>query len=87
MVKGCKKVCSESKVLKNRNDGCYLQLNYDLKKKEVFTNFHCSFGHNSYTRYKEENIIFISFIDNPISMKEIDDLVKRVYRECAKDMF
>lgn len=86
MTKGIKKVCSESKSL-GRNDGCYLQLNYDLKKHKVFTDFHCSLGHNSWTRYEDENIIFIANIDSPMSMKDIEDLVTTKYKEYAASIF
>lgn len=85
-IKGIKKVCSKSLALAGRNDGCYLQLNYDMKKHKVFTDWHCSFDHNSYTRYHDENIIFIAFIDYPMMMKDIEKLVVNTHRELVKDL-
>lgn len=85
-IKGIKKVCTESLALAGGNDGCYLRLNYDMKKHEVFTNWHCSFGHNSWTRYHDENIIFIAFIDYPMMMKDIEKLVIDKYRELAENL-
>lgn len=74
-IKGIKAVCSDSHLLKNRNDGCYLQLNYDLKKNEVFADFLCSLGHNDWKEYDDSNIIFIGLIDTPMSMRRIEALV------------
>ena len=74
-IKGLKSVCSDSQLLKNRNDGCYLQLNYDLKKNEVFADFLCSLGHNDWKEYDDSNIIFIGLIDTPMSMRRIEALV------------
>lgn len=74
-IKGIKAVCSDSQLLKNRNDGCYLQLNYDLKKNEVFADFLCSLGHNDWKEYDDSNIILIGLIDTPMSMRRIEALV------------
>ena len=74
-IKGLKSVCSESHILKNRNDGCYLQLNYDRKENRAFANFHCSFGHNNWNEYHDRNIIFIGFIDAPMAKKDIEALI------------
>jgi hypothetical protein len=85
-IKGLKTVCSESKTLPGMMTGCYLQLNYDMKKHEVFTNLHCSLGHNSWTRYDDENIIVIGNIDGPMSMKDIEKFVIDTYKQYAADM-
>ena len=78
---GCKKVCTDSKILTGRNDGAYLQLNYDRKDNKVFTNFHCCSGHNDWTEYHDTDIVFVGFIDNPLSMAEVRGLVERCLME------
>lgn len=84
-IKGIKAVCSDSQLLKNRNDGCYLQLNYDPKKNEVFADFLCSLGHNDWKEYDDSNIILIGFIDAPMAKKDIEALIIRKLETSKSD--
>ena len=46
-IKGIKKIAGESKGLEGYYSGHYLQLNYDKKTGEAWTDEHVSFGQNS----------------------------------------
>lgn len=83
---GCKKVCFDSKILAGRNDGAYLQLNYDRKKNKVFTDFHCCFGHHDFTKYDDIDIIFVGFINNPMTMAEIRGHVESCLMEWGVEL-
>ena len=56
-LKGIKRVSGETKSLKGYYSGIYLQLNVDKKTGEVWTNLHNSFGHNSWTTYRDEDVV------------------------------
>ena len=70
-----KRVSGETKSLKGYYSGIYLQLNVDKKTGEVWTNLHNSFGHNSWTTYRDEDVVVCGNIDTPKTMQEIRDIV------------
>ncbi len=75
--KGLKKACGETKSL-GRNDGHYIQLSYDLIGGEILIDYHCNFGHNSWTEYNSPKIIHCGFIDKPATMDEIKGMIEIV---------
>lgn len=83
-IKGIKKIASESKHLAV---GCYLQVNYDVRTHEVWTNYLCGFGNNSWVEYHDENVINCGNIHHPMTMKEIKEMIEckvkevQMYRE------
>ena len=56
-VKGLKKISGESKKLNGFYNPEYLQLNYNTATGEAWADYHYSIGHNSWTEYKEPEII------------------------------
>ncbi|MCD7996424.1 MAG: hypothetical protein LUH21_04235 [Clostridiales bacterium] len=70
-IKGLKKIVSETKALRGYYSGLYIQLNYNLETGEAWTDYHCSFGQNSWSQYHDSNIITICNISSPMTMKEI----------------
>lgn len=75
-IKGIKKIAGESKNLGGYYSGEYLQLNYDTKTGEAWTDYHTSFGQNSWTEYNNSTIINCGNICNPITMEEIREMIK-----------
>lgn len=82
MIKGLKKVVSESKSLKGYYDAGYLQVNYNIAENEVWSNYHVDLGHHWHTYYKDENIIECFNLYEPTTMK---DLEKRI-QECVAEV-
>lgn len=74
-MKNLKKVCGETKKLRGYYDSVYLQLNYDKKEDEVFTDFHCDLGHSWHTFYHDENIVECGNIYDPCTMENIKEMV------------
>lgn len=74
-IKGIKKIAGESKNLQGYYSGQYLQLNYDTKTGEAWTNHHTSFGQNSWTEYDGNSIINCGNICEPITMEEIREMI------------
>ena len=56
---------------RNNYDGTYLEVHYDMDEDEVYTHYHCSFGHNSWTEYHDPDVVFVGFYDEPVTMKEL----------------
>lgn len=75
-IKGLRKIAGESKSLKGYYSPEYLQLNYDRKTEEAWTDFHYSLGHNSWVRYDDKNIIIICNICRPVTMKEVREMIE-----------
>lgn len=63
---------------RNNYDGTYLEVHYDMDEDEVYTHYHCSFGHNSWTEYHDPDVVFVGFYDEHVTMKEL-----RADIECA----
>lgn len=74
-IKGLKKIAGESKNLEGPYSDQYLQLNYDQETGEAWTDLHASFGQNSWTEYHDTNIINCGNISQPMTMKEIKEMI------------
>ena len=74
-LKGLKKVSGATKELKGFYDPFYLQVNVDLESGEVFVNEHFSIGHNSWTEYRNGNILNCGIVCNPMTMKQVSEMV------------
>ncbi len=75
-IKGLKKIAGESKSLSGYYSGQYLQVNYDRATGEAWTDFHCSFGQNSWSQYHDNNIINCGNISEPTTMVQIRDMIE-----------
>lgn len=76
IIKGLKKVAGESKRLTyNNNCNEYLQINYDMESKEIFTNLHSGFNHFQ-TFYNNPDIINCGNIHEQKTMKELREIVE-----------
>lgn len=75
-IKGIKKIAGESKGLEGYYSGHYLQLNYDKKTGEAWTDEHVSFGQNNWTEYNDSSIINCGNICEPVTMEEIRKMIK-----------
>lgn len=71
-IKGLKKIAGESKKLKR---GCYLQVNYDTKSRQVWADYIADFTHNSWVQYADPNVIRICNVVRPITMEELEDVI------------
>lgn len=80
-IKGLKKVAGESKCLQGYYSGRYLQLNYDRKTGEIWTDEHISLGQNSWTEYHDSNILVCGNICKPVTMQEIRQMVENAIAE------
>ena len=80
-ISGLKKIAGETKSLQGHYSSLYLQLNYDTSDGHAWTDQHCSLGHNSWSRYNDENIINCGVISSPMTMKEIADMIERAMCE------
>ena len=62
---------------RNNYDGTYLEVHYDMDKDEVYTHYHCCFGHNSWTEYHDSAVVFVGFYDEHVTMKELRADIER----------
>lgn len=69
-IKGLKKIAGESKCL---NGFGFLQVNYDIKTGEAWTDMHVG---QSWTQYKDENIITCGHLYERATMKEIREMIE-----------
>lgn len=76
-IEGLKKIAGESKHLTGYYSGQYLQINYDRTTGKTWTDFHCSFGQNSWTQYHDSNIINCGNISEPMTMVQIRKIIER----------
>ena len=76
-IKGLKKIAGETKGLKGYYSGEYLQLNYDAKTGEAWTDYHYSLGQNSWCQYHDKNILRCGNISRPKTMKEIRVMIEQ----------
>ncbi len=75
-IKGLKKIAGESKSLRGYYSGQYLQVNYNRTTGEAWTDWHCSFGQNSWSQYHDINIINCGNISNPMTMAQIREMIE-----------
>ena len=61
--------------------GCYVELFYDKSSGEVWGNYHCSLGQNSWTVYKDPDVVKICSTSRHMTMQEIADEIHRVMQE------
>lgn len=76
-IKGIKKISGETRALNGYHSGQYLQVNYDRKSGEAWTDFHCSLGQNSWREYSDSNIISCGNLSEPATMAEIREMIER----------
>ena len=75
-LKGLRNAASETRnSLPNRN--CYIQISYDQDDGTILTDFHCSIGQNSWSRYRDHSIVTVCITSTPMTMQEIADEIKR----------
>lgn len=75
-IKGLKKIAGASKSLNGYYSGQYLQVNYDPSTGEAWSNYHCSFGQNSWTQYHDSNVINCGNISEPKTMKQLREIIE-----------
>lgn len=74
-VKGLKKIAGETKNLKGFYSCEYLQLNYNKKTGEAWTDYLCSLGQNSWKEYNDSDIINCGNISEKKTMEEIKEMI------------
>lgn len=74
-IKGLKKIAGETKDLKGFYSGEYLQLNYNKKTGEAWTDYFCSLGQNSWKEYHNSDIINCGNISEKKTMQEIKEMI------------
>lgn len=75
-IKGLKKIAGESKNLTGYYSPEYLQINFDRKTGEAWSNYHYSIGGNSWTQYHESGIVNCGTIHEPKTMREIREMIE-----------
>lgn len=73
-IKGLKKISRETKTV-NLNNGGYLQLNYNIKTGEAWTDYFVSLGSNSWKEYHDTDIINCGNIAIPMTMQAVKEMI------------
>lgn len=74
---GVKNIVTEARNNLGR-DNSYLQVNVDKSTGRVWSDLHCSIGQNSWSDYKDSNILNCGNIsDKNITMADIKTMVER----------
>lgn len=76
--KGIKEASENSKIMKDekiRNNGYYMQINYNQEKDKVWYNEFCDRSHGSYRKYENKNIISFT-IYHWHTIKELKEIIK-----------
>lgn len=73
-IKGIRKACGETKDYGDFS-GKYVEIFYDAKSGEVWTRFQYSLGRNSWTEYRDPNIIKVCNTSRYMKMQEICDKI------------
>lgn len=63
--------------------GHYIQISYDTDTGDVLTDYHCSLGQNSWTRYHDPAIITVATAADHMTMQEIADAIARAVEGIA----
>lgn len=63
--------------------GHYIQISYDTDTGDVLTDYHCSLGQNSWTRYHDPAIITVATAADHMTMQEIADAISRAVEGIA----
>lgn len=66
---------SASGDTKDYGRNCYIQISYNIRTGEVLTDYHCSIGGNSWTEYRDSDIITIRNTNRHMTMQEIADAI------------
>ena len=74
-MKNLKKTVSEIKTCP-QGMGAYYEVFYNRETDELFACFQVSLGHNSWTKFEDPEIVKIGEFENPITMKELKQLVE-----------
>ena len=73
-MRGLRTVCGETKRL-NPYDCKYLQINYNKKTGEIWSDFFCDLGGSWHTRYHDDDIITCGTVNRPCTMQELADFI------------
>ena len=57
----------------------YVQINLDKDTGEIWGDFHCSIGRNSWTEYHEDNIVSLGmYADNKFQLEDLAEALSEV---------
>lgn len=74
---GIKNVVTEAKNNLGKNN-LYLQVNVDKSTGKVWSDLHCSIGQNSWSVYKDSDILNCGNVSDPnVTMGDIKSIVER----------
>ncbi|WP_298595718.1 hypothetical protein [uncultured Mitsuokella sp.] len=77
-LRGLKKAVGRM-TAENLSNGFYVQVHYDVEDDVVLAHEFVSFGHNSFTDYENENIIFIGDYDERVTMAKLrSDIIDKL---------
>lgn len=74
-IKGLRKTAGETKGLQGYYSGEYVQISYDMSTGDIYTDYHYSLGHNSWSEYHDSDIVTICNASEPMTMQEITDAI------------
>lgn len=57
------------------NDDMYAEIFYDYSDNTVWCRMHCDFTHNTFTRYKSDDIIKCAVVRRRVSLEYLQSLV------------
>ena len=66
---------SASGDTKDYGRNCYIQISYNTRTGEVLTDYHYSIGGNSWTEYRDSDIVTIRNTSRHMTMQEIADAI------------
>lgn len=75
---GLRKAAGETKRLTGYYSGHYIQISFDTSDGEILTDYHCSFGQNSWSVYHKPSIISVCNACIPMTMQQIADKIAEV---------
>ena len=77
-ITGLKKIAGESKTLSGFYSGEYLQINYNKKTGETWSDHFVDLGHSWKTTYHDPDIIHCGVIYEHVTMKDIREKIEAV---------
>jgi len=77
IMRGLKAAAGETRALAGNMPGAYIQISYDRADGFVLSNYHVSFGHNSWAQYRAASVVHVVDLDEPATMQQISDAIAK----------
>lgn len=74
-IKGLRAIAGASKELQGAYGMYYLEVFYNKATHEAWYKEHWDYGHQSFTSYRDNDIVRIGNFDSPVTMKELEQTI------------